>query len=110
MTVLTGLAKLKADHSIFEFRNRTGTSQSIALGGNDSVQVQPGAIARISSADITQMPAFSDFEPRVPTLAQLIDAGLIGKTTEANPVPAAPDVVDPPAPPTGGQTLSGKNK
>ena len=110
MADLTGLAKLQSEHKVFQFRNRTGAAKTIQLAGGDTVQVQPGAIGKVASAGITQLPAFSDFEPVVPNTAQLIAAGLIGETTEADPVPAKSAADKAEDKQTGGQPLKSTSK
>jgi len=108
MTTLTGLDKLKAEHKVFEFRNRGDGTRTIQLDG-DSVQAQGGAIARVQSSMISQLPAFSDFEPVIPSVQQLIDAGLIGNAKEATSVPEkSADPESEEGGQVGGQTLKGR--
>lgn len=111
MTTLTGLAKLQAANTVFQFRNRTNAAQTIQLEGGDAVQVQPGAIGKVLSSGLTQLPEFKSFMPIVPSIQELIDAGLIGQTEEASAVPAKPADPEPEEPEqSGGQSLSKTRK
>lgn len=100
---IQGLDGLKKKYPIFEFRNRSyNTSRIISLAGGDSVQVQPGAVCRQASSVFDQLPAFSDFEPIVPSTKDLMDAGLINtKSKKTNG-----DLED--APSIGGKPPVGK--
>lgn len=75
---IQGLDGLKKKYATFEFRNRSGSeSRRINLTGGDSAQVQASSSARIQSQYFDQLPAFSDFEPIVPSIEDMIAAGLI---------------------------------
>ncbi|MCA9325060.1 hypothetical protein KDA23_03275 [Candidatus Saccharibacteria bacterium] len=74
MSDKTGLQLLRDLYPTFEFLNRTGTPQHIMLLGGDSVQAQPGALVRIPSNLVIQMPSFQTFEPISPKLQDYVDA------------------------------------
>lgn len=102
---IQGLDGLKKKYPTFEFRNRSGSeSRRINLTGGDSAQVQAGSSARIQSQYFDQLPAFSDFEPIVPSIEDMIAAGLIDDGSakaddEDSGKASKPAVVDPaPAP------------
>lgn len=86
-SAIDGLSGLKELFEVFTFRNRLGTPQVILLQGGDSVQVQPGAQVDILANLILQMPPVTAFQPIQPSIADLIDAGLITTPDEVAPVP-----------------------
>lgn len=101
------LQTLKNKHKIWQFRNRTSSAQTIMLHG-DTVQVQPAATAKILSALFIQLPPFSIFSPIVPSVDELIEAGVIASSKEASPVRPAvitmESSTDSPDKQTGGKT------
>lgn len=108
MATLTGLPLLQDRYKTFEFRNRTSITKHLQLVGGDSMQVQPGAVGKVQSELVSQLPAFSDFLPVVPSTAELIEAGLIGDASESTAVPTPPTPVVETEKQTGGQPLKSK--
>lgn len=88
MTTAQGLDKLKQDFPVFKFRNRTSAAKTVVLSDGDTVQVQPGAECRIPSALFSQLPAFNEFLPIMPTVAAMVEAGVIAGAEEAKTVPS----------------------
>ena len=57
--------------------NRTAHSAQILYGNGDSVQIQPNSTARIMTEGLAQIPNSTIFDLVNPTIAQLIEDGIV---------------------------------
>lgn len=90
---------LKSKFTRIRVRNMTNYAVSVPYASGDSVQVQPGEVARLSTAGMMQLPDVSMMAIIEPTIPELISAGVItprvkqsstSSPAAAQPVAAAP--------------------